>query len=289
MLAMNRSAVTWSGLSGIVVTAVVSIVVSVVTAWLIFELVKKREIAEGLRLEVERLELVKKPELEVTLRNEIERQRKTIELEQAREKENRVREEVLRWANPILGAVQDLYDRLNNILFGRGIAALHPEYTQSGWWSVSYDYFMYSTLYYFGVYFAYALALRNSLSFELFQDQEEKDELFRALHTVIHALSGDPPPHSCSGLDYQVFSLEQRSMGSVILRRSDGVECISYPEFREKLNDEKYAQVFLPLKKLVESLTPSPDDWRWDRLNAVYKGLAEVNKTCHNVLRLPAE
>ncbi len=255
----------------------------------VFELVKKREIAEGLRLEVDRLELVKKPELEVTLRNEIERQRETIELEKAREKEERVRQEVLRWANPILGAVQDLYDRLGNILFGRGIAALHSEYTESGQWSVSYDYFMYSTLYYFGVYFAYTLALRNSLSFELFQDQKEKDELFKALHAVDHALGVYPPPHGCSGLDRQVFSLEQRSIGSVILRQSDAVECISYPEFREKFNDENYALVFLPLKKLVESLTPSPDDCRWDRLTIVYSELAEVNKACHKVLRLPAE
>jgi hypothetical protein len=115
------------------------------------------------------LELVKKPELEVTLRNEIERQRGIIELEKAREKEERVREEVLRWANPILGAVEDLYERLGNILFGRGISALHPDNTESGQWSVSYDYFMYSTLYYFGVYFAYALALRNTLALSSFR------------------------------------------------------------------------------------------------------------------------
>jgi hypothetical protein len=76
-------------------------------------------------------------------------------------------------------------------------------------------------------------------------------------------------------------------MGSVILRRSDGVECISYSEFREKFNEETYALVFLPLKKLVEGLTPSPDDCRWDRLNAVYRTLAEVDKTCQKVLCLP--
>ncbi len=278
---------TWSSLSGIALTATVSIVVSVVTAWLIFELVKKREIAEGLRLEVERLELVKKPELEVTLRNEIERQRETIELEEAREKEDRVRQEVLRWANPILGAVQDLYERLGNILYNQAFCALHPEYAESGQWSVSYDYFLYSTLYCFGVYFAYAVALRNSLSFELFQSQKEKDELFEALHAVNHALGGYPSLHNCSGLDRQVFSLQQRSMGSVLLRRSDGVECISYPEFREKLNGENYALIFLPLRKLVESLTPSPDDCRWDRLRAVHSKLAELNNACHKVLRLP--
>lgn len=234
MVAINGSAMTWSGLSGIAVTAVVSIVVSVVTAWLIFELVKRREIAEGLRLEVERLELVKKPELEATLRNEIERQRETIELEKAREKEERVRQEVLRWANLILGAVQDLYNRFDNILSDQAFCARHPEYIESGQWSVSYDYFMHSTLYYFGVYFAYALALRNSLSFELFQDQKEKDELFETLHAVDHSLGGYPPPQRCSGLDRQVFSLEQRSMGSVILRRSDGVECISYPRIQRE-------------------------------------------------------
>lgn len=67
-----------------------------------------------------------------------------------------------------------------------------------------------------------------------------------------------------------------------------GSSAFHTPEFREKLNDENYALIFLPLRKLVETLTPSPDDCRWDRLRNVYNELAEVNEACHKVLRLPA-
>lgn len=62
------------------VTALVCVAVSVTTPWLTFQLVKRREMAEGLRVEVEKLELVKKPGLAQTLRNEIERQREMLRL-----------------------------------------------------------------------------------------------------------------------------------------------------------------------------------------------------------------
>lgn len=65
----------------LMVTALVCVAVSVTTPWLTFQLVKRREMAEGLRVEVEKLELVKKPGLAQTLRNEIERQRETLRLE----------------------------------------------------------------------------------------------------------------------------------------------------------------------------------------------------------------
>ncbi len=228
--------------------------VSVITALLIFELVKKREMAESTRLQ------------------------------KAKEKDDRIREEVLNWANPILGTVQDLRERLGNVLRHQAYSALHPEYTTTGQWSISYDYFINSTLYYFGVYFAYALALRNSLSFELFQAQEEKDELLRALNLVDSALGQFPPSYRCSGQDQQVFSLEQRSIGFVLLRDNNGNQCVSYPEFRGALEEGKYAEIFSPLKKLLERLTPSPDDCRWKRLEIVDLELAKVDEVCRKVL-----
>jgi hypothetical protein len=65
--------------------------------------------------------------------------------------------------------------------------------------------------------------------------------------------------------------------------------CISYPEFREKVSDEKCERIFLPLKDLVDGLTPSDDDRRWDRLRDVYGKLADVNEVCRKVLSLPRE
>jgi hypothetical protein len=285
LLAANQSAGSSINWLALVVTAVVSIVVSVGSAWLIFQLVKKREMAEGLRIEVEKLELVRKPELAQTLLNEIESQREKIRFEQEKDRYERIRMEILRWANPILGAVEDLRWRLDNILRQKGYLALNPEYKETPHWSISYDYFFHSTLYLFGVYFAYAEALREELSFELFQDQEEKKELFSALASVGTALSGFPPPYRCTGGDRQVFHLEQRSIGSVVLRAEDRTRCISYPDFRDKLSSEKFNLTFSPVRQLLEGVEPSPDNCRWKRLEAVNTALAQVDEVCRKVLR----
>jgi hypothetical protein len=248
------SSIAWQA---IVVTGVVSVVVSFITAWLTFEFVKKRELAENLRLET------------------------------TKERDDRIREEVIRWANPILGSVRDIRRRIDNILRHQGYPVLHPEYTQSGQFSISYDYFMNSSLYYFGEYFSYALALRSSLSFELFRSQDEKDKLLKALDSVESAFGAYPPHYSCSGEDRQVFTLQQRSMGSALLSDKDGNQCISYPKFCEALEDDSYAVIFSPLKDFLERLTPSPSDCRWMRLEAVYAALTEVDAVCQKILGSP--
>lgn len=278
------SSISWLGVA---VAAVVSVVVSVTTAWLTFELVKRREMAEGLRLEVKKLDLITKPQLAETLRNEIERQRETIRLEQEKEKDERIRQEVIRWANPILGAVKDLHGRLDNILRQGGYLALRPEYKESSQWSISYDYFIRSTLYLFGAYFAYTEALVDELNFELFRDQEEKENLFQALASVGRALGSFPPAYRCSGMDRQVFHLEQSSMGSALLRRDDDrVRCISYPDFLEKLDNEKTSLIFSPMRKLLENLEPNSDNCRWKRIEATDGALAEVDAVCQRILSL---
>lgn len=212
-----------------------------------------------------------------------------VRLETTKERDDRIRQEVIRWANPILGSVQDIRHRIDNILRHQGYGVLHPEYTQSGQFSISYDYYMYSSLYYFGAYFSYSLALRSSLSLELFRSQEEKDKLLKALASVESAFGEYPPPYRCSGEDRQVFGLQQRSMGSALLPDNDGNQCISYPKFRRALEDESYAVLFSPLKDFLERLMPSPDDCRWMRLEAVDFALAEVDAVCQKILGSPSE
>lgn len=287
LLAANQSVGTSISWPALVVTAVVSVVVSLASAWLIFQLVKRREMAEGLRIEVEKLNLVRKPELAQTLLNEMEREREKFLLEQEKDKDERIRGEILRWANPILGAVEDLRARLDNILRQYGFVALNPEYEETAQWSISFDYFIHSTLYLFGAFFAYAEALRDELSFELFRDQEEKTELLRALASVGTALSIFPPPYECTGGDRQVFRLEQRSIGSMVLREDDRTRCISYPDFQDRLSDEKFMRTFAPLRKLLECAEPRSNDCRWKRLEAVDVALAQVDAACRKVLQPP--
>lgn len=285
MLATNQTTGSPTNWPALIVTAAVSIVVSVGSAWLIFQLVKKREMEEGLRIEIEKLELVKKPELAQALLSEIEGQREKLRLEQEKDRDERIRAEILRWANPILGAVEDLHRRLENILRRMGYFALNPEYKETLKWSISHDYFIQSTLYLFSVYFAYAEALQEELSFELFRDQEEKGELFSALASVVTALSVFPPSYSCIGGDRQVFHLEQRSIGSVVLREDDRTRCISYPDFLDKLSNEKFSLTLSPLRKLLEGVEPGSGDCRWKRLEAVDAALAQVDEVCRKILQ----
>ena len=82
-------------------------------------------------------------ELEL-LRHQLQQGRDTAsrEAEAASQKKERIRLEILRWANPILGAVTDLQARLENILNDSGNLALQrsPRRPLPPSWSVSYDY-----------------------------------------------------------------------------------------------------------------------------------------------------
>lgn len=234
------------------VTALASIVVSVVTAWLVFVLVTKRQMI------------------------------KTDQMRREQEKRDRIREEVHRWSNPILGSVRDLRGRLDNILCGEGYVALAPGFRPPSNWSISHDYFIGSSLYMFGVYFAYAGAMRDSLSFELFETQEEKEQLLDGLAAVGHALSVYPAPDGCSGKDVQVFHLEQRAMGALLLLE-DGRRCISYPAFIDKLAEPGFARTFQPLQDLLVEARPE-SACRWRRLERVNVALVALDDICKNLL-----
>ncbi|MET8159214.1 hypothetical protein ABZT47_22830 [Sphaerisporangium sp. NPDC005289] len=236
------------------VTALASIVVSVITAWLVFVLVTKRQMIAA------------------------------DQMRRKQEKSDRIREEVHRWSNPILGSVRDLRGRLDNILRSGGHVALASEYQPPRNWSISHDYFIRSSLYMFGVYFAYAGAMRDSLSFELFETQQEKEQLLNGLKNVGSALSEFPAPDGCSGKDVQVFHLEQRAMGALLLLE-DGRRCISYPEFIDKLEEPRFARAFQPLRDLLVGARPQ-SDCRWRRLERVNVTLVELDDICKSLLNI---
>ena len=269
--------------------AAVSVVVSTLTAWLTFQLVKKRELAESLRIEVAKLDLIKKPELAQVLQNELQKAREVLRLEEDRDRERRVRQEIIRWANPILGAVGDLRARLGNILNDGAYVALDPRWDPKSNpnWSISYDYFMRSTLYLFANYFARTRMLEETLSFELFNSQAEKDQLFEALRSVSKALGSYPPGYTCSGLDIQVFRLQQRALGELIIRReNDSDRCWTYPEFVDGMKKAEVSDHFASLQQLLERVRPD-DDCRWKRLIETNRALQELDTVCRDLLDLP--
>jgi hypothetical protein len=203
-------------------------------------------------------------------------------------REERIRKEIIRWANPILGAVQELNNRLDNILNYDGYLALSKNYEQqiNTNWSISYDYFMPSTLYLFGQYFCWIRLLQEQLNFELFETQEEKDTFFSCIRKVSKSLGSFPPLYACNGKDTQVFTFQQRGIGeALIIRESEGSRCMTYHEFLEKMEEPLISYHLAPLRILLEGLNLN-EDCRWKRLKATRDTLYILEDYCEELLQL---
>lgn len=108
-------------------------------------------------------------------RNEVEKVSFQQYLEDEATARDRIRREILAWANPILNSVYDLEARfITNILHKGGFEALDPRSaTADPNWSSSHDYFLHSTMYLFARYFCWVYMLQEELSFELFRSDAD--------------------------------------------------------------------------------------------------------------------
>lgn len=223
---------------------------------------------------------VKRPELLETMKMEIEKQKK-----------ERIRQEVVRWSNPIKASLIQLISQLNNILYDRGYIAMKHNYREDDNpnWSISYDYFMNSLSFLFGQYFAWIQMFQEELNFELFQTQDEKDRFSIAIHKVRSALSKFPPNYDCEGKDLQVFALQQRAIGELlIIRDSEGRRCMSYPEFLANMKNQQFKDHLQPILKFLDGVNPK-DSCRWKRLEATKDALMELEIVCNDLLEIPSK
>lgn len=228
---------------------------------------------------------VKRQEIIDTVISDIEKKNIFVTIESENAKKERIRKEVIRWANPILGAGQDLEARLKNILEYKGYLALTKDYQEGDItnWSISYDYFLESSLYLFSQYFCWTRMLQEDLNFELFQTQYEKRDFFEAVESVSRALGSFPPNYGLG--DRQVFKLQQRAIGEeMIVQNGNDRRCISYPDFVRKLEeDQRFRKHVEPLRSLLEDLNPNTIG-RWGRLKNTQKQLDNLNKACNDLL-----
>ena len=81
--------------------------------------------------------------------------------ESQKQRHERLRTQVQRWALPIQSAVADLSHRLNDVLVDDGYIMLSPEKPKQEGWSANYHYFMPSTLYYFAQYFCWTRLMQQ--------------------------------------------------------------------------------------------------------------------------------
>ena len=174
-------------------------------------------------------------------------------LERKGAKEERIRNEIIQWANPILGSVEALQARLRNILYHQGYLALSDRRQTEidSEWSITVEYFLPSTVYLFCQYFCYVRLLEERLSFELFQKQKDKDDFFERLRDVGKTLSSFPHPGLAklagSG-DRQVFTLQQRALGeSMAVGIADDCRCMRYYDFWSNWKCSKFRETYEPL------------------------------------------
>jgi len=130
--------------------------------------------------------------------------------------------------------------------------------------------------------------LQDELSFELFETQNEKDTFFQAIHNVSRSLSSFPlsSNYGCKEKNTQVFSLQQRAMGELlIIREGERKRCMSYPEFLERMNSKEFQHHFQPLMVLLDRIHPD-DECKWKRLEATAAALRDLEKVCKELLNV---
>ncbi|MFN8398911.1 MAG: hypothetical protein U0X74_02770 [Anaerolineales bacterium] len=249
-----------TSISWLLIATSVSLLAGFISSWLTYRFVKRRELMDTQKLENEQM------------------------------KQERLRIEVIRWSNPVLSSVRSLRSQLRNILQS-GYLAMSKDYKTkvNPNWSISYDYFMDSLSFLFGQYFAWVQMLQSEMNFELFETQWEKDMFFSAIYEVSHCLSSFPPDYGCSGKDTQVFVLQQRAMGELmIIREGESKRCMSYPEFYEKMKSEDFRHHFQPLIALIDGISPD-DDCRWKRLQETTRALSELEMVCNRLLNIQSK
>ena len=262
-----ESSIVW-----LLLSTVVALVSGFISSWLYYRFIKRQEIVDQVVADINKQRVLRQEDAQA-------------------EQQERIRQEVIRWANPILGAVQDLRYRLINILEDRGYRVLNKNYQQETipQWSISYEYLMESTLYLFAQYFAWIYLFEEELSFEIFHSHKSKDRFLDAIHGVSQALGSFPlKGGECSGVDTQIFNLQQRSIGELLIIRPESGSryCMSYPEFAEKLHNPNFGRYIQPLVELLDGLEPDTD-CRWKRLIATRDALKKLERNCRQLLQLP--
>ncbi|MBF9131132.1 hypothetical protein I0C86_19520 [Plantactinospora sp. S1510] len=248
-----------------------AVALSPLTAWLTFEFVRKRELAE-------------------TMRHELTRDTELATQAEARSRRETVRRETLKWTTPILMSTDELNSRLGNLLEGGAYPALDANWRRPEAWSMSHGYLYSSTLYLFSAYFSYVELLRRSLNFELFRSQEDKNLLFHGLDAVASTLASYPAPWSSGGRDAQVFRLQQRAIGELMFVDGvDGPTCLTLADFTERLAEDRFLRQLAPLRELIDGLAPVQGDCRWQRLAATRQALTALSGTCRQLLAAVAD
>ncbi len=207
-------------------------------------------------------------------------------------KEDRIRGEIVCWANPILASIEELRNRLDNILDDEAhyLLSLEPDPNQSKGWSATHEYFFPSTVFLFCQYFCWTRLLEKNLSFELFEKHEVKDAFFERLQRASGMLSWFPLDQlrdlPGGEHDRQVFTLQQRLLGEIVAVGGGNENiCMGYAQFLDEYDKPEFKNRLKPLINVLDGLRPE-DQHRWRRLELFRDALKEVSAECRRLLNI---
>jgi hypothetical protein len=227
--------------------------------------------------------------------------------ESDQQRKARLHAQIQRWANPIRNAINDLDHRLGNILGDGAYQALSPRWKAPPQWSADHDYFMTSTMYYFAQYFCWVRMMQLEIGYELFRSTGEMQEFADEIEKVADHLSRYPyrvagtaqaessgaltavpgGPASAAAKDRQVFRLQQRAIGELLLGSPEtGRPLLSYKDFVDNWSNHdnpQWNRHLAPLQAFLLDIGPE-DDTRWARLQAMREELGNLRDMCNRVL-----
>lgn len=263
----------------------------------------KNELARELEIEKARLSRANAEALDATkfeFEKELILRRGQVDLfrdqikylnESEQQRHARLQAQMQRWANPIRVAIKDLEHRLRNVLHMYGYVALSRSSPLPPNWSADYSYFMASTLYYFAQYFCWTRLLQHELGYELFRSTDDAEVFWDSIERLSDEMSrfpySDIENAETPATDRQVFRLQQRAIGELLVDRSGpSDQVLTYREFLDKWldpADAKFRTHIAPLENFLVDLQPQ-DDVRWLRLEGALNHLVEFRRACNRVL-----
>jgi hypothetical protein len=200
---------------------------------------------------------------------------------------DRIRQEIDRWSNQVVGAIDDLRFRLENIIRQGSNWALSNSGQRTpnqGEWKIDYQYFLPSTIFLFAQYFCWIRLLEEEGSFELFEGRENRLLFFKQVRETERKLSSWPLDDlKEKSDDFQVFRFQQRGLGgALVVGRGNRMGCMRYSEFLEKWNDPIFSIMVKPMRQFLEDIKQSTR--RWERLALMRDALAQLRKDCDKLL-----
>ncbi|HEY7127269.1 MAG TPA: hypothetical protein VH540_25275 [Ktedonobacterales bacterium] len=196
--------------------------------------------------------------------------RRAKEKDEAAKRREEAEKLVQRYAKPLVLAASELHDRVESVLNEErlGRLALWPDWKPApDQAQTTHDYYLKSTLYLIGQFFAWVDIMKKEEIFLPLSDKEINLAFQSILDGCVKAFSDSRIARGPA-----IFKHQQRAIGEKMSEetgKEKALRCISYSSFVEKYEqDEQYRRWFAPVEALITQLEREGDP-RMQRLEAL--------------------